>query len=333
MTLKFNGLQETTHQHPLYPITTCLEEGYLRVSSVHVLYYATYGNRTGTPVIVLHGGPGAGCQEAFLRVFDPDCYFIIMFDQRGSMRSSPLGCIEENTPQYSIEDIETLRNHFGIKQWVIFGGSWGAALAILYGQKYPEICLGFVLRGIFLGRQSDYLHIIYGMGRIFPEAYESFVQFIPEKDRSNLLTAYYQRVMDPNLNVCMPAARKFMEFDLTCGSHIPDATKVEQFLQKGDFVLGVSRLFLHYSIHNFFLENNQILANMHRISHLPAIIVHGRWDIVCLPEAAYLLYKHWGNSALWFVSSGGHSSNDPAITTSLAAAMDTFSIRLMKKPR
>ncbi len=327
--LEFNGLEEANHQHPFYPLTACLEEGYLKVSNIHTLYYATYGNTKGIPVIVLHGGPGAGCQQAFLKVFDLNRFFVITFDQRGSMRSSPLGSIEENTPQHSVEDIETLRKHFEIEQWLIFGGSWGVALATLYGQKYPEKCLGFILRGAFLGRKLDYLNVLYGMGRVFPEAYDVFIQFIPEEERHDLLTAYYRRVMDPDLKICMPAARKFMKFDLICGSHLPDPAKVDKFLQKDDFVLGVSKLFLHYSMHDFFLENNQILSNMNRISHLPAIIVHGRWDAVCLPETAYLLHKHWKNSLLWFVLGGGHSSNDPAIAASLATAMDTFAEQLV----
>lgn len=331
LSIELKRLHEVNHQHSLYAITDSLAQGLLKVSNIHTLYYATYGNPEGIPIVVLHGGPGAGCQEAFLRVFDPRRYYVIMFDQRGSMRSLPLGCIEENTPQHSVKDMETLREHLKIEQWVIFGGSWGAALAILYGQNHPERCLGFILRGVFLGRQQDYLHLFYGMGKVFPEAYAEFVQFIPTEERHDLLLAYYRRVMDRHPGVYLPAARIFMKFDLICGSHLPDHAKVEKFLQKDEFVVGVSRLFLHYSINEFFLKNCPILSQMKKIKHLPAILVHGRWDAVCLPEAAFLLHKQWDNSQLWFVTQGGHSSNDPAIAASLATATDEFANRRRQK--
>jgi proline iminopeptidase len=317
-------ITEVEYHHPLYPLTPCLTEGHLKVSDLHTLYYATYGNKEGVPVVVLHGGPGAGCQESIVKVFDPERYYVILFDQRGAMRSTPFGSIEENTTQHLIGDIEKIRKHLKIDKWIVFGGSWGSALATLYGQSFPERCLGFVLRGINLLRQEDYLHLMYGMGKIFPDAYEPVIQLIPVGERSDLLRAYHKRVIDPDLKVALPAARAFMRYDLICGTHLPDHAKVEKYLLNEKFVLGVSRMFLHYSVNNFFIKENQILSGMNKIGHLPATIVHGRWDAVCLPVMAYLLHKSWKNSQLWLVTQGGHSSNDPAITPCLATAMDTF---------
>lgn len=315
-------IRETTH--PLYPIATPNKEGYLAVSEKHSLFYATYGNPKGTPIVILHGGPGGGCDDALSRFFDLNYWHVIMFDQRGAMRSTPLGCMEENTPQNSIADIEALRKHLGIAQWVVFGGSWGSTLGLLYGQAHPERCLGFILRGIFLAREQDYLHLLYGMGKIFPEAYELFLYHIPEEERDDLLSAYYKRVMDPNPEIHLPAAKAFMQYDSICSTHLPSKESVEEVIGNGALALSIARAFLYYSYHKFFLEPNQILSNMERIAHIPSIIVQGRWDAICLPEMAYILHKKWNNSVLWFVPDGGHSANDPTISQTLANAADLF---------
>ncbi len=319
-----HSIKEVDHQHSLYSIVSPSEKGYLQVSDIHRLYYATYGNPQGFPVIVLHGGPGAGCEDSFTRFFDLRYWHIIMFDQRGAMRSQPFACMEENTPQNSVCDIEQLRKHLGIEKWMVFGGSWGSTLALLYGQEHPEACLGFILRGVFLGRQQDYLHLIDGMGKIFPEAYDPVVQLIPEEERHDLLTAYYERIMNSDPAIHMPAARTFLKFDFIASSHLPNPKGVEELLQDDPIMLSIARAFFYYSFHGFFLEPNQILSRMNRIAHLPAIIVHGRWDAICFPEQAYSLHQKWGNSQLWLAIRGGHSSSDPAIETSLAIATDTF---------
>jgi proline iminopeptidase len=321
---QFHSVEEVNHQHSLYSITSPNEEGYLQVSEIHRLFYATYGNPNGIPVVVLHGGPGAGCEDSLTRFFDLDHWHVVMFDQRGAMRSQPFACMEDNSPQHSISDIEKLRKHLGIEQWVIFGGSWGSTLAVLYGQEHPESCLGFILRGVFLARQQDYLHLFYGMGKVFPETYAELIHFLPEEERHDVLTAYYRRIMDPNPEVHLPAARAFMKFDTICGSHLPNPKGVNELLQDDQLVLSISRAFVYYSFNGFFLEPNQILSRMDRVSHLPAIIVHGRWDAICLPEMAYLLHQKWENSLLWFATQGGHFSHDPAIAASLATATDAF---------
>ena len=295
-------------------------KGYLTVSDKHSLHYATYGNPAGIPVVVLHGGPGFGCDDALSRFFDLQKWHVVMFDQRGAMRSKPFGCMEENSPQHSIEDIEKLRKHLGVEQWAVFGGSCGSTLALLYGQAHPERCLGFVLRGIFLARKQDYLHLMYDMGKIFPEAYEEVLQYLPEEERGDILTAYYKRLMNDDPDIHMPAARTFMKFDLICSSHLPNSESLEKLMSNDALILGVARAYFYYSYHQFFLQPNQILSEMNKIAHLPSIIVQGRWDAICLPEGAYKLHKQWPNSVLWSIPDGGHSPNDPSIAQALICA-------------
>jgi proline iminopeptidase len=321
--------EEACYDHPVHPIAQPREEGYLQVSDTHALFYAIYGNPNGIPVVVLHGGPGAGCDDGLCRFFDLNFWNVVMFDQRGAMRSKPLGCMEENSPQHSIRDIETLRKHLGIEKWVVFGGSWGSTLAILYGQEHPMRCTAFILRGIFLGREPDYLHLFYGMGKVFPEACQPFLDYIPEEERKDLLGAYYRRIMDPDPEVHKQAAYAFTRFDLICSTHLPNPEALERLLRNEKMVYSVSKAFVYYAYHRFFLEPNQILSRMQAIAHLPAVIVHGRWDAICLPQMAYALHQKWDNSMLWMAANGGHSANsDPAIAMALAKATDFFAEKM-----
>lgn len=320
--------EEKSFDRPLYPIAKPREEGFLKVSPLHTLFYAVYGHPDGIPAIVLHGGPGAGCNDAMTQFFDLNRWNVIMFDQRGAMRSTPFGCMEENTPQHSVSDIETLRKHLGIKKWVVFGGSWGSSLALLYGQKYPEHCIGFILRGIWLVRKQDYLHLLYEMGKIFPEAYEPVVHHIPKEERHDLLAAYYNRVFNPDPSIHLPAAQTFMRFDAICSTHLPNPDLVEKMAQNDKLVLSVMKTFCYYAKNDFFLTPNQILSQMQKISHLPAIIINGRWDAICLPDMAYSLFQNWGNSQLWMIPDGGHSTSDPAIAAALASASDLFKTKI-----
>lgn len=315
---------EVCFEHSLYPIVTPKQEGYLQVSDIHRLFYATYGNPEGIPVVVLHGGPGAGCSDNLSQFFDLTRWHVVMFDQRGAMRSMPFGCMEENTPHHSVADIEVLRKHLGIEKWMVFGGSWGSTLAILYGQAHPEACLGFILRGIYLGTELGYLHLFYSMGQIFPEAYEPFLSHIPVEERHDLVTACYRRVMDPDPEVHMGIARAFMRYDTLCSTHVPNPEAVEKTLQNDRLTLSLSKAFMYYSKHRFFLEPDHILSQMDRVKNLPAMIVQGRWDAITLPYMAYSLHKNWTNSTLWMVSQGGHSCYDPAVATALAKATDFF---------
>lgn len=306
------------------------EEGFLQVSDTHAIFYATYGNPQGIPVVAIHGGPGAGFNEGMASPFDLNVWNVILFDQRGAMRSTPFACMEDNTPQHSVEDIEKLRKHCGIDRWVVSGGSWGSSLALLYGQSHPENCLGFILRGVWLVREPDYMHLLYGMGKIFPEAYQKVIDQIPEEERGDLLSACYNRVMHSDPNISLTFARAFMFFDAVAATHLPNPALVDAMVSNDKLVLGVMKTFLHYAKHQFFLRPNQVLEDMHKIAHLPAIIVHGRWDAICLPEMAYSLHQKWSGSKLWMIPDGGHSASDPGIAKALAKAADVFAQDISK---
>ena len=306
----------------LYPNTAPYEEGYLQVSDQHRLYYAQFGNPDGVPVLVVHGGPGFGCSPAWSSFFDLAFYRVIMFDQRGSARSTPAGEMNDNTPQHSVADMEALRVHLGVDKWLLFGGSWGSALSILYGETHPERVTGFVLRGVFLARQKDYEHLYYGMKRTFPDAWDEMVQVIPEEERTDLIKALYNRVMDPDPQVHLPVAHAFMRYDAICGTLLPNPALLDHQSKNDHSVINVTRAFMHYSINHFFMEEDQLLNDLDKIAHLPAIIVQGRYDMICLPEGAYELYKKWNNANLWFVADGAHFSSEPSIAKGLKEAMD-----------
>ena len=322
--------EERFIEHASYPVMCPRAEGFLEVSDIHKLYYAVYGNPDGVPVILLHGGPGIGCSDKMTQFFDLSRWNVIMFDQRGAMRSEPFGCLQDNTPQHSIQDIETLRNHLKIEKWVVFGGSWGSTLALLYGQQHNDRCLGFILRGIFLAREIDHLHLFDGMGKIFPDAYEAVVNFIPEAERDNLFGAYCDKIFDPDPQLQLAAARIFMKFDLICSYHTPAPEIVDEIVKSDRTVISVMRLFCHYGMNAFFIENNQILSHMHKIKHLPAIIVQGRYDAICLPDMAYILHKAWNKSSLWIIPNGGHSPNERPMAAALASVSDLFVEQLHK---
>ncbi len=324
-----HSFEEKLFEKTLYPIDRPREDGYLKVSDLHSIYYAAYGNPEGIPVVVLHGGPGGGCSDAMVESFDLSKWNVVMFDQRGAMRSKPFGCMEENTPQHLVSDIEDLRSHLGIEKWLVFGGSWGSVLALLYGQEHPNRCLGFILRGIWLVRQSDYLHLFYGMGKTFPEAYQEMVSFIPEAERDDLLSAFHRRVFDPDPAVQLSAAKAFMKFDAICASQMPSPKFIEAMLKNDQLVVGVMRAFCHYAKHSFFLEENHILPNMHKIAHLPAILVQGRYDTICPPHMAFSLYQNWPASTLWMIPNGGHTAAEPSMAKALAAATDLFAEKIL----
>jgi proline iminopeptidase len=317
--------------HTVYPLTAPFNVGMLPVSPIHSLHYATYGNPVGIPVIVLHGGPGAGCHDGMSSFFDLSKWFVIMFDQRGAGRSTPLAMMEENTPQNSISDMELIRTHFGIDQWLVFGGSWGSTLGILYGQAHPERCLGFILRGIFLAREFDASHLVYEMGKTFPEAYQEMLDFFPIEEQDDLVSAFYKRIMDSDPEVQLSAGRAFMKFDLVSSTLLPDPEGVRALLENDRVVLSVTRAFFHYARNKFFLGENQILADLDKIAHLPAMIVHGRWDVITPLEMGFALYQKWGNSRLQIIPLGGHSTVESPVAMTLASASDEFARLLTDK--
>jgi proline iminopeptidase len=310
-------------QSVLFPEIEPFDEGFLQVSELHRIWYAQYGNPSAIPVVVLHGGPGFGCSPRDMRFFDPSFYRIVLLDQRGAGRSLPHASLEENTTPHLIADLEKLRTHLGIDAWVLFGGSFGSALALAYGESHPERNLGFILRGVFLGTKSEYIQLWYGMGDIYPEAFEEMSHFIPADERDDLIAAYQSRINNPDPKVHLPAALAFMKYDLTAAFAL-QSPFIEQMLQNQKMMLSTARIFTHYCTHHFFFEPDQLLAKLATISHLPAFIVHGRFDAICRAKTAYHLAKNWPGSRLTFVQDAGHSAAEPGIAKALVDATETF---------
>lgn len=311
----------------LYPAIEPTHHGMLPLDARHTLYWEQSGNANGIPVLFLHGGPGAGSTPNHRRFFDPAYYRIVIYDQRGAGRSTPLGEIQDNTTPHLIQDIETLRQHLGIEQWLIFGGSWGSTLALAYGEAHPSRCLGFVLRGIFLCRNSEIDWFLYGLRHFFPEAWHDFVAPLSASERNDILSAYYRRLMDPDPAVHMPAARAWGRYEGSCSTLLPSPETVEYFT--GDTVaLGLARMEAHYFVHGIFLPENALLDNIHTLHDHPAIIVQGRYDAVCPIVSADDLHRAWPRAEYTVIEDAGHSAWEPGIRAALVQATEKFKIVL-----
>lgn len=311
----------------LYPAIEPTHHGMLPLDARHTLYWEQSGNANGIPVLFLHGGPGAGSTPNHRRFFDPAYYRIVIYDQRGAGRSTPLGEIQDNTTPHLIQDIETLRQHLGIEQWLIFGGSWGSTLALAYGEAHPSRCLGFVLRGIFLCRKSEIDWFLYGLRHFFPEAWHDFVASLSASERNDILSAYYRRLMDPDPAVHMPAARAWGRYEGSCSTLLPSPETVEYFT--GDTVaLGLARMEAHYFVHGIFLPENALLDNIHTLHDHPAIIVQGRYDAVCPIVSADDLHRAWPRAEYTVIEDAGHSAWEPGIRAALVQATEKFKVVL-----
>lgn len=305
---------------PLFPALTPNRHGMLAVDDLHTIYWEECGNPDGIPVLFLHGGPGAGLSPQHRRFFDPQRYRVILFDQRGAGKSTPLGEWRNNTTQLLIEDIERLRAQFGIAQWLVFGGSWGSTLALAYGQAHPAACLGFVLRGIFLCTQAEIDWFIDGVRWFYPELYEEFAAPIPLGERGDLLAAYVKRILSSDPDVYWPAARAWSRFE---GRRVYLMPQPED-APNDALDLGVGRLESHYMANLGFFEEDQLIRNMGRIAHLPAVIVQGRYDAICPPLSAYRLQQAWPGSQLEMIPDAGHGALEHGIASALVRATERF---------
>ena len=314
-----------TPRTELYPDVDPFDSGMLPLDAVHTMYWEQSGNPAGVPVVFLHGGPGAGSSPAHRRFFDPAFYRIVIFDQRGAGRSKPHGELKDNTTPHLIADMETLRTKLGVERWLVFGGSWGSTLALAYGEAHPDRCLGFVLRGIFLCREQEAEWFLHGMRHVFPEAWHKFVGAIPESERADLLDAYVRRLNHPDPAVHMPAARVWSTYEGACSTLLPNPDTVAYF--SGDHVaLGLARIEAHYFRHRVFLPENALLENVHRLRHIPAVIVQGRYDMVCPTVTADDLHRAWPEAEYMVVSDAGHSAWEPGIRAQLVAAVERFKV-------
>ena len=310
----------------LYPQLEPYSSGMLALDRTHTMYWEESGNPRGVPVVFLHGGPGAGSAPNQRRFFDPAHYRIVIFDQRGAGRSTPLGELRDNTTPHLIDDIERLRKHLGIARWIVFGGSWGSTLALAYGAAHPARCAGFVLRGVFLCRQSEIDWFLYGLKHIFPEAWRAFADVIPASERRDLLTAYYQRLTDPDPAVHMPAARAWGRYEGSCSTLRPSPDTVAYFAS--DVVaLGLARMEAHYFTHGIFLPGNSLLDNVGKLRNIPAVIVQGRYDAVCPIVSADDLHRAWPEADYIVVPDACHSAWETAICAELVKPTEPFKIR------
>lgn len=304
----------------LFPPILPTRQGMLEVDALHTIYWEEVGNPDGVPVVFLHGGPGAGLSPQHRRFFDPQHYRVILFDQRGAGKSTPLGEWRNNTTQLLVEDIEALRVKFGIDQWLVFGGSWGSTLALAYGEAHPERCLGFILRGIFLCTASEIEFFLNGVRWFYPELYDEFVAPIPEAERGDLLTAYTSRMLSSDPEVYWPAARAWSRYEGRRVFLLPQ----EDEPSSDTLDLGVGRLESHYMANLGFFSDDQLVKNVGRIAHLPAVIVQGRYDVICPPLSAFRLHQAWPGSHLRMIPDAGHGALESGIARALVAATEQF---------
>lgn len=304
----------------LFPEIKPYKRHQLKVSDDHELYLDEAGNPDGLPVLFVHGGPGAACDSSSRRFYDPAVYRIITFDQRGCGRSTPHSALEGNTTEDLIEDIERIRQHLDVEQFVLFGGSWGSTLSLLYAQKYPQNVSAMILRGIFLCRQRD-LEWLYedGANRIFPDHWEEFLKAIPETERGNVIEAYYARLTGEDELARMGAAKAWAAWEGNCAKLRPSAETLAKFTKPHN-ALALSRIETHYFLNKGFITENQILQNMDVIAQIPGYIVHGRYDVVCPLENALVLHEHWPASELNIVRDAGHSASESGTVDALIRA-------------
>lgn len=309
----------------LYPEIEPYNTGRLKVSSVHELYYEQCGNPNGKPVVFLHGGPGGGVSPDYRRYFNPQIYRIVLFDQRGSGKSTPHASIEENTTWDLVADIERLREHCGIDRWQVFGGSWGSTLSLAYAETHPERVTELVLRGIFLCRPKE-IQWFYqeGASAIFADVWEEYLKVIPEAERSDMVSAYHRRLTSEDVATRVEAARAWSIWEGSTSKLFFDSDSIERFADP-EFALAFARIECHYFMNNsFFPTDNYLIENVGKIRHIPARIVQGRYDVVCPMTSAWDLHRAWPQAELRIIQDAGHSISEPGIIDALVDATDHF---------
>ncbi|MGE3680670.1 MAG: prolyl aminopeptidase [Bdellovibrionales bacterium] len=308
-----------------YPDIEPYRTARLRVSDVHELHYEEVGNPKGVPVLFVHGGPGGGIEPSHRRYFDPSHYRVILFDQRGCGRSTPYAELKDNTTWDLVSDIEKLRQHLGVDRWIVFGGSWGSTLALLYAETHPSRVRGLALRGIFLCRQQE-IQWFYQVGasRIFPDVWDLYKSAIPEHERQDYVTAYYKRLTSEDRPTRLAAARAWSSWEGATSRLVPDLSLIHH-CGEDSFAEAFARIECHYFIHGIWMRNdNQILEDAYRVRHIPCEIVHGRYDVVCPVENAWDLHKAWPESRLHIIADAGHSAREPGILRTLVEIMERF---------
>jgi len=309
----------------LYPDIEPYDHGMLAVSPLHTLYYEQCGNPQGKPVVFLHGGPGAGCNARSRRFFDPAHYRIVLFDQRGCGRSRPLAELTDNTTWDLVADIERLREHLGIARWQVFGGSWGSTLALTYAETHPARVSELVLRGIFMLRRWE-IDWFYQQGcdAIYPDAWEQYLAPIPPQERGDLVAAYYRRLTSSDAAERLAAAKAWSLWEGGTSYLLQNSDYIAA-TGSDEFALSFARIECHYFVHRgFFHRDDQLLDGVQRLRNIRAVIVQGRYDVVCPMRSAWDLHRAWPEADLRIVADSGHSAFEPGITHELVSATDRF---------
>ena len=316
----------------LFPEIEPYNDSFLDVSPLHSIHFEECGNPNGIPIVFVHGGPGAGISPVARRFFNPEKWRIILFSQRGSGKSTPFAELKENDTWSLVQDMESLRTHLNVDQWAIFGGSWGSTLALTYGIKHSDRCLGFVLRGIFLSRKKELLWLYQdGASRMFPDNFDEFIQPVPEEERGDMITAYYKLLTSEHDEVRHKAARAWSKWEGSISRLIPNEEAISNF-EELKFAEAFARIECHYFINNsFFPTDNYILENCHKLKKLPMTIVQGRYDVVCPPESAWDLHKAFPQSKLLLAPTSGHSTAEKDIYTLLLEHTEALGITLGEK--
>jgi len=311
----------------LYPEVKPYNKFRLQVSERHEIYVEECGNPHGIPVLVVHGGPGAGCDATMRRFFDTTHYRIILFDQRGSGRSTPHAELEGNTTQNLMSDMEAIREHLAIERWMLFGGSWGSTLGLAYAQQYTDRVLAMILRGIFLCRDQD-LKWFYqdGASHIFPDYWEDYVRLIPQAEHDDFIGAYYKRLTGADDVMRMATAKAWSTWEARCATLRPNHDVVEHFADP-HVAMSMARIEAHYFMNGIFLEPGQLLRDAPKLADVPGIIVHGRYDIICPLDNAFDLHHRWPQSKLEIVRDAGHSALEPSIIDALVRATQEMGYR------
>jgi proline iminopeptidase len=321
---------EPNEKHiPFYPEIKPFKTEFLKVSSIHTIYVEQSGNPTGRPVLFLHGGPGGGTNSDHRRYFNPDHYRIVLFDQRGSGQSTPAAELRENTTWDLVADIETLRSHLNISDWIVFGGSWGSTLALAYAEKFPQCVKGLILRGIFLCRPSEIKWFYqFGASELFPDIWESYQNHISTDEQSDYVKAYYKKLTDKDPTVQLAAAKIWSKWEAATSRLFIDPASVDAF-EDPTFALQFARIECHYFMNNsFFKTNNWLLENLSALQGIPIAIVQGRYDVVCPVRSAWDLHQKLNqlgiSHTLKIVQDAGHAAGEIGIKSALIDLANHF---------
>lgn len=308
-----------------YPEIEAYKTEMMKVSDLHTIYVEQSGNSNGRPVIFLHGGPGGGSDPDYRRYFDPQHYRIIVFDQRGCGQSTPSAELKENTTWDLVSDIEKIRTHLQIKDWIVFGGSWGSTLALAYAVTHPDKVKGLILRGIFLCRPSEISWFYQeGASQIFPDKWDEYYNFIPAEERTDFVSAYYKRLTSANEDLRLKAARIWSKWEASTSKLFVDPELVDSF-EDPTHALQFARIECHYFTNKaFFNSDNFLLENVEKIRKIPGAIIQGRYDVVCPAKSAWQLNRAWPESQLFLIADAGHSAHEPSIRSKLIETADLF---------